>query len=195
MDTHHCLTVQAIDKVSQEKKWRWFLRPRKGDTDPDPLFIFFFLRFVVIPCCFYGLSGSRYQFPKGSPDGKYKAYQDYIRDVIDICDYELQTEVLRIPSTKNVALVGSERKKRNRSESNSVKVGLENEKKQRLEDAPEDDNKKEEEQDAVAVEERRKKRIQKLIDDSGLFVARISDKDKQELQKAKKAAALARPDK
>ena len=94
-----------------------------------------------------------------------------------------------------MALVGSERKKRNRSESNSVKVGLENEKKQRLEDAPEDDNKKEEEQDAVAVEERRKKRIQKLIDDSGLFVARISDKDKQELQKAKKAAALARPDK
>ncbi|GJJ71001.1 tRNASer (uridine44-2'-O)-methyltransferase [Entomortierella parvispora] len=152
-----------------------------------------FTRFVVIPCCFYGLSGSRYSFPKGSPDGKYKAYQDYIRDVIDICDYEVQTEILRIPSTKNVALVGSERKRRQRRESNSVKVGLENEKRQRLDGAPEVIEK--EEEDASAVEKRRKKRIEKLIDDSGLFVARISDKNKQELLKAKKAAALARPNK
>ncbi|KAG0287690.1 tRNA methyltransferase 44, partial [Dissophora globulifera] len=32
-------------------------------------------RFAVIPCCFFDLNGSRHQFPKGAPEGKYKAYQ------------------------------------------------------------------------------------------------------------------------
>ena len=40
----------------------------------------------------------------------------------------------------------------------------------------------------AAAEERRKKRITELIESSGLFVARISDKDKQELLKTKQAA-------
>src|SRR5688572_11424104 len=69
-------------------------------------------RFVVIPCCFFDLNGSRYQFAEGAPDGKYKAYQGYISRVIETCGYELQTEVLRIPSTKNIALVGMSRKRK-----------------------------------------------------------------------------------
>ncbi|KAF9566036.1 tRNA methyltransferase 44 [Mortierella alpina] len=113
-------------------------------------------RFVVIPCCFFDLNGSRYQFPKGAPEGKYKAYQDYICSVIDTCGYDLEVEILRIPSTKNVALVGRTMKKRKR------------------EDADEED-----------AERSRKQAVDDLVLRSGLFVPRISDRDKQILQKAK----------
>ncbi|KAF9950264.1 tRNA methyltransferase 44 [Mortierella alpina] len=119
-------------------------------------------RFVVIPCCFFDLSGSRYQFPKGAPEGKYKAYQDYICSVINTCGYELEVEILRIPSTKNVALVGRSLKKRKR------------------EDVDDD----EEEKKDVELS-RRKKSVDELVLRSGLFVARISDRDKQILQKTK----------
>ncbi|KAF9116577.1 tRNA methyltransferase 44 [Mortierella sp. AM989] len=114
-------------------------------------------RFVVIPCCFFDLNGSRYRFPKGAPDGKYKAYQDYICSIISTCGFILQTEILRIPSTKNVALVGmaTSYSKEEEHEQNSCK-----------------------------------KKVDDLVGRSGLFVARISDKEKQALQKSKQAAKL-----
>ncbi|KAI8600720.1 hypothetical protein EDD21DRAFT_126368 [Dissophora ornata] len=122
-------------------------------------------RFVVIPCCFFDLNGSRYQFPKGAPEGKYKAYQDYICGIIRTCSYNLQTEILRIPSTKNVALVGMTRTwKRKRNN-------------ERGEEEDEEDN------DCQG-------RVDELVSRSGLFVARVSDKDKQALQKTKHAAKL-----
>ncbi|CAO3572289.1 unnamed protein product [Mortierella alpina] len=119
-------------------------------------------RFVVIPCCFFDLSGSRYQFPKGAPEGKYKAYQDYICSVINTCGYELEVEILRIPSTKNVALVGRSLKKRKREDV--------------------DDEDEEEKNVEVSL---RKKSVDELVLRSGLFVPRISDRDKQILQKTK----------
>ncbi|KAG0042861.1 tRNA methyltransferase 44 [Gryganskiella cystojenkinii] len=131
-------------------------------------------RFVVIPCCFFGLSGSRYQFPKGFSEGKYKAYQEYICEIIDLCDYELQTEILRIPSTKNVALVGSGRKF----------------KRKRGEEGKKDQSSKGTDDYEELAETQRKKKIADYIAASGEFVARISDKDKQELQKSKQAAKL-----
>ena len=146
-------------------------------------------RFVVIPCCFFGLSGSRYQFPKGFPEGKYKAYQEYISDIINLCDYELQTEILRIPSTKNVALVGSGRKlKRKRDEQGSSSLSESS-----AGDATpvgSEPAEEVEQDDEDGREERRKQQIVELIESSGEFVARKSDKDKQELQKIKQAAKL-----
>ncbi|KAG0232422.1 tRNA methyltransferase 44 [Actinomortierella wolfii] len=62
-------------------------------------------KFVVIPCCFFDLVG-KYAFPHGYAEGKYKAYVDFIESMIDICGYQVEREVLRIPSTKNIALVG-----------------------------------------------------------------------------------------
>ncbi|KAF9184538.1 hypothetical protein BGZ51_003300 [Haplosporangium sp. Z 767] len=113
-------------------------------------------RFVVIPCCFFDLNGSRYQFPKGAPDGKYKAYQEYICSIIDTCGYVLQKEILRIPSTKNVALVGMSLKR---------KRGLED-------------------------EEECQGRVDQLVKRSGTFVPRVSDKDKQMIQKTKLTAKM-----
>ncbi|KAI1314897.1 tRNA methyltransferase 44 [Mortierella claussenii] len=151
-------------------------------------------RFAVIPCCFFDLNGSRYQFPKGNPEGKYKAYQDYICSIIETCGYELQSEILRIPSTKNVALVGmammATNKKRKRGDS-------------------EQQQPQEQKQDVVAAMTREgvapelletgeetgeesscnyEEMVNDLIRRSGVFVARISDRDKQELQRSKQAA-------
>ncbi|KAG0248354.1 tRNA methyltransferase 44 [Mortierella polycephala] len=97
-------------------------------------------------------------FPKGAPDGKYKAYQEYICSVIDTCGYVLQKENLRIPSTKNVALVGMFLKR---------KRGRED-------------------------EEGYQSRVDQLVMRSGVFVPRISDKDKQMIQKTKLAAKMAK---
>ncbi|KAF9108093.1 tRNA methyltransferase 44 [Mortierella sp. GBA35] len=126
-------------------------------------------RFVVIPCCFFDLNGSRYQFAEGAPDGKYKAYQGYISRVIKTCGYDLQTEILRIPSTKNVALVGMTKRRK------------------RGDDEDEHDDEEED-------REQTRRRVDELVARSGLFVARISDKEKQASQKAKQAAKLSKED-
>ncbi|KAG0005302.1 tRNA methyltransferase 44 [Entomortierella chlamydospora] len=97
---------------------------------------------------------SRYQFPKGAPEGKYKAYQDYICSIINTCGYSLETEILRIPSTKNVALVGMALIKENGQEQKQHKC----------------------------------EEVDDLVRRSGVFVARVSDKEKQALQKSKQAA-------
>ncbi|KAF9170138.1 tRNA methyltransferase 44 [Mortierella sp. AD011] len=97
---------------------------------------------------------SRYQFPKGAPEGKYKAYQDYICSIINTCGYSLETEILRIPSTKNVALVGMALTKENGQEQ----------------------------------KQHRYEEVDDLVRRSGMFVARVSDKEKQALQKSKQAA-------
>ncbi|KAF9542137.1 hypothetical protein EC957_002288 [Mortierella hygrophila] len=131
-------------------------------------------RFVVIPCCFFDLNGSRYQFAEGAPDGKYKAYQGYISRVIETCGYELQTEVLRIPSTKNIALVGMSRKRKHGSSDVTIARG-------------EGSGKGEEEEDEM---KRTHRRVDSLVAKSGLFVARISDKEKQASQKAKQTAKV-----
>ncbi|CAG8516072.1 12426_t:CDS:10 [Funneliformis caledonium] len=67
-------------------------------------------KFMVIPCCFYSLSGSKYTFPnKTITSGRYKAYQEYIEDIIKKCGFITEIDWLRIPSTKNVVLVGRKR--------------------------------------------------------------------------------------
>ncbi|GES80161.1 probable tRNA (uracil-O(2)-)-methyltransferase [Rhizophagus clarus] len=70
-----------------------------------------FTKLMVIPCCFYSLSGSKYTFPNQViTSGKYKAYQEYIQDIINKCGFITEIDWLRIPSTKNVVLVGRKRR-------------------------------------------------------------------------------------
>ncbi|CAG8710095.1 11159_t:CDS:10, partial [Acaulospora morrowiae] len=62
-------------------------------------------KFMVIPCCFYALSGVKYNFEKRiTCGGKYKAYQEYIQEIIEKCGFVVEYDWLRIPSTKNVAM-------------------------------------------------------------------------------------------
>ncbi|KAF9919925.1 hypothetical protein FBU30_010359 [Linnemannia zychae] len=146
-------------------------------------------RFVVIPCCFFDLNGSRYQFAEGAPDGKYKAYLGYISNVIATCGYELQTEVLRIPSTKNIALVGMSRRRRRRDHE-TLSLSEKETQRIKLNDRYSIGEEEEEEQDDGEEEEARartRRRVDALVDKSGIFVARISDKEKQASLKAKQS--------
>ncbi|RIA86528.1 hypothetical protein C1645_779488 [Glomus cerebriforme] len=69
-----------------------------------------FTKLMVIPCCFYSLTGLKYTFPNQIiTSGKYKAYQEYIQDIISKCGFITEIDWLRIPSTKNVVLVGRKR--------------------------------------------------------------------------------------
>ncbi|KAI8137877.1 hypothetical protein BJV82DRAFT_328010 [Fennellomyces sp. T-0311] len=68
-------------------------------------------KFMVIPCCFYGLDGTKQLVlqTKDEAGGKYKAYTRYVKDLATRCGFEVEEDHLRIPSTKNIAVVGRRR--------------------------------------------------------------------------------------
>ncbi|KAJ1921321.1 tRNA(Ser) Um(44) 2'-O-methyltransferase [Mycoemilia scoparia] len=65
-----------------------------------------FKSFVVIPCCPHDLSGKWMQFNTKPGESKYMAYTNYIANLSEKYGYQMEREFLRIPSPKNVALVG-----------------------------------------------------------------------------------------
>ncbi|KAI9506811.1 hypothetical protein BX070DRAFT_175839, partial [Coemansia spiralis] len=62
--------------------------------------------FIIIPCCPHDLSGKKIAFPLSAGESKYHAYVQYISDLALKCGYKTEKEFLRIPSTKNVAIIG-----------------------------------------------------------------------------------------
>ncbi|KAG1075991.1 hypothetical protein G6F42_025560 [Rhizopus arrhizus] len=65
---------------------------------------------MVIPCCFYGLDGTRsLSLPSSETVGKYRAYTDYIKDIAVKAGFQVEEDYLRIPSTKNIAIIGRAR--------------------------------------------------------------------------------------
>ncbi|KAG2223488.1 hypothetical protein INT45_001236 [Circinella minor] len=74
-------------------------------------------KFMVIPCCFYGLDGTKRLVLNTTNDideesgvgGKYKAYTRYVKDIATRCGFQVEQDHLRIPSTKNIAIVGRKR--------------------------------------------------------------------------------------
>ncbi|QSZ34822.1 hypothetical protein DSL72_007681 [Monilinia vaccinii-corymbosi] len=70
--------------------------------------------FMMIPCCSHALSGARYRAPppKGS-EGTPSAYASLVAWVAGLaegCGWDVEKEWLRIPSTRNAALIGRRRK-------------------------------------------------------------------------------------
>ncbi|KAJ1984713.1 tRNA(Ser) Um(44) 2'-O-methyltransferase [Dimargaris verticillata] len=63
---------------------------------------------VVIPCCLYELSGQKYNHTQPGRT-RYQVYLDYISQIMETCGFIVEREQLRIPSTKNIALVGRRR--------------------------------------------------------------------------------------
>ncbi|GAO47876.1 DUF1613-domain-containing protein [Saitoella complicata NRRL Y-17804] len=64
---------------------------------------------VVIPCCPHALSGAKHATLKVGEGGRYHAYVDWVEDVATRAGWEVEREALRIPSTRNIALVGRRR--------------------------------------------------------------------------------------
>ncbi|KAB5547168.1 hypothetical protein GE09DRAFT_1224184 [Coniochaeta sp. 2T2.1] len=70
--------------------------------------------FVMIPCCSHNLAGAKYRAPppkdKTKSESAYSSLVAWVEDIARDCGWEVETEMLRIPSTRNTALLGRRRR-------------------------------------------------------------------------------------
>lgn len=78
------------------------------------------VNFVAIPCCFYNFEGKKNDFNNSIPHppstnhanmttGRYRSYVEYVANISLALGIHVEFEWLRIPSTKNLALIGRRR--------------------------------------------------------------------------------------
>ncbi|KAL7621592.1 tRNA(Ser) Um(44) 2'-O-methyltransferase [Parahypoxylon ruwenzoriense] len=69
--------------------------------------------FIMIPCCSFDLSGARFRAPAPKTQNKsssaYSSLVEWITNIGTDCGWEIETEMLRIPSTRNTGLIGRKR--------------------------------------------------------------------------------------
>lgn len=69
--------------------------------------------FIMIPCCSHDLSGARFRAPSPKEEGKspsaYSSLVEWVSNIARDCGWELEKEMLRIPSTRNTGLIGRNR--------------------------------------------------------------------------------------
>ncbi|KUJ23248.1 DUF1613-domain-containing protein [Mollisia scopiformis] len=69
--------------------------------------------FMMIPCCSHALSGIRFRAPSpktsGPPTSAYASLVAWVTKLATDCGWNVEKEMLRIPSTRNTALIGRHR--------------------------------------------------------------------------------------
>jgi tRNASer (uridine44-2'-O)-methyltransferase len=69
--------------------------------------------FIMIPCCSHDLSGNKFRAPpprdKTKASSTYASLVDWVSHIAEDCGWSIETELLRIPSTRNIALLGRQR--------------------------------------------------------------------------------------
>ncbi|TGJ81157.1 hypothetical protein E0Z10_g7599 [Xylaria hypoxylon] len=69
--------------------------------------------FIMIPCCSHDLSGARFRAAapkeKGKSASAYSSLVEWVKQISHDCGWEVETEMLRIPSTRNTGIVGRHR--------------------------------------------------------------------------------------
>lgn len=69
--------------------------------------------FMMIPCCSHSLCGARFRAPPPKGVGKspsaYNSLVVWVSDIAKHCGWVVEKEMLRIPSTRNTALIGRHR--------------------------------------------------------------------------------------
>lgn len=65
-------------------------------------------RFFLLPCCAYEFDGKKYQ-RESATTSQYFDYMHYIQEVSEKCGFKTSIDKLRIPSTKRICLIGTER--------------------------------------------------------------------------------------
>ncbi|CAN6657165.1 tRNA (uracil-O(2)-)-methyltransferase [Trichomonascus vanleenenianus] len=67
--------------------------------------------FMVIPCCSHALNGTKHRYPAKSPENKsgYAALVDHVEFIAEKVGWKVEKERLRIPSTRNAAVIGREK--------------------------------------------------------------------------------------
>ncbi|UNI24224.1 tRNA(Ser) (uridine(44)-2'-O)-methyltransferase [Purpureocillium takamizusanense] len=75
--------------------------------------------FITIPCCSHSLTGERFRAPpprdRSKPKSTYASLVDWVAHIAEDCGWDVETEHLRIPSTRNVCLLGRRRRSRRRA--------------------------------------------------------------------------------
>ncbi len=70
--------------------------------------------FIMIPCCSHNLTGRRFRAPPpkdpGASSSAYASLVTWVTNLAEDCGWEIEKEMLRIPSTRNTALLGRRRK-------------------------------------------------------------------------------------
>ncbi|KAJ4298482.1 tRNA(Ser) Um(44) 2'-O-methyltransferase [Collariella sp. IMI 366227] len=68
---------------------------------------------IAIPCCSHNLAGERYRAPapkdKTKADSAYSSLVVWVAEIAKDCGWEVEQEMMRIPSTRNAALLGRKR--------------------------------------------------------------------------------------
>jgi tRNASer (uridine44-2'-O)-methyltransferase len=66
--------------------------------------------FIAIPCCSHNLTGDRWRAPpprdKSKSKSMFASLVDWVAQIAVDCGWDVETEMLRIPSTRNTGLVG-----------------------------------------------------------------------------------------
>ncbi|KAK4674412.1 tRNA(Ser) Um(44) 2'-O-methyltransferase [Podospora pseudopauciseta] len=69
--------------------------------------------FISIPCCSHDLSGKLFRASppkdKTKADSTYSSFVGWVSEIAAECGWEVEQEMLRIPSTRNAAIVGRKR--------------------------------------------------------------------------------------
>lgn len=69
--------------------------------------------FISIPCCSHSLTGDKYRPPpprdKSKSKSTYASLVDWVTNIAEDCGWTVETEMLRIPSTRNTCLLGRKR--------------------------------------------------------------------------------------
>jgi len=63
-------------------------------------------KYFILPCCFYDFDGKKYTKHVDHKIGRYATYLNYVESIGIQLSYKVEREVLRIPSTKNIAIIG-----------------------------------------------------------------------------------------
>ncbi|KAI8675382.1 TRNA (uracil-O(2)-)-methyltransferase [Fusarium keratoplasticum] len=71
--------------------------------------------FIMIPCCSHNLTGDRWRAPpprdKAKGKSMFASLVDWVTLIAEDCGWKVETEMLRIPSTRNTGLLGRARAK------------------------------------------------------------------------------------
>lgn len=65
--------------------------------------------FIIIPCCTFAFDGQKHQ-GLSTVGGRYASYIKFLESVCRDVGWEVEREALRIPSTRNIALIGRRRR-------------------------------------------------------------------------------------
>lgn len=69
--------------------------------------------FIMIPCCSHNLTGEKFRAPpprdKSKAKSTYASLVDWVSRIAEDCGWKVETEMLRIPSTRNTCLLGRTR--------------------------------------------------------------------------------------